>query len=111
MISSQSDDAWYRRFRWCLRLSSRDHLGRSACAIIGDSFYGILSKCPISVVYSVVVAERTRCAFSSCFKAIVLSKKVKGASPQSTIVAQLLKEFSPTTSDLFSFERAHDKLV
>ena len=34
MISSQRDDAWYRGFRYCLRFSSRDHLGQSACAII-----------------------------------------------------------------------------
>ena len=111
MVSSQPDDAWYGRFRWCLHLSSRDHLGRSACAITGDSFYGILSKWPISVVYLAVIAVRTRCAFSSCFRAIVLSKKVRGASPQSTIVAQLLNEFSPTRSDLFSFQIAQDKLT
>ena len=63
------------------------------------------------VVYLVIISERTRCAFSSCFKAIVLSKKVKGASPQSKIFAQLLKEFSPITSDLFSSEGTYDKTI
>ena len=46
--------------------------------------------------------EHTLWAFSSCLSATVLSKGVNGASPQSTMVAQSSKAFSPDSDSAYT---------
>jgi len=52
---------------------------------------------PMTEAYGALMALKchTLCAFSSCLRAMVLSRNVNGASPQSKTFAQLMNEFSP----------------
>lgn len=48
-------------------------------------------------VWHISIVCHTRCAFSNCCRATVLSRNVSGASPQSMILAQFANVFSPTS--------------